>query len=83
MKYILVTILLTIFMYGRGIDTHENYLTSNWCIDSKEVEEWTLVDKKGKLYVFTAEELSLLPKNQYDFIYNHLRVKKVVFRNVE
>ena len=54
MKYILVTILLTIFMYGRGIDTHENYLTSNWCIDSKEVEEWTLVDKKVN-YMFLQQ----------------------------
>ena len=83
MKYILITTLLTIFVYGKGINTPENYLTNNWCIDSKEVEEWTLIDKQGKLYVFTAEELSSLPVDKYDFIYDHLRVKKVVFRNVE
>ena len=82
MKYILITMFLTMFMYGQGINTRGNY-QNDWCIDSREVEEWTLIDKKGKLYIFTAEELSSLPKDEYNFIHNHLRVKRVVFRNVE
>ena len=67
MKYILITMFLTMFMYGQGINTRGNY-QNDWCIDSREVEEWTLIDKKGKLYIFTAEELSSLPKDEYNFI---------------
>jgi len=55
----------------------------NFCLDSREVEEWVLMNKVGKNYIFTSEELNSLPTDKYDFIHNHLRVQSVVFRDID
>ena len=81
MKYILITTFLTMFIYGGEIN--EKKIDNNWCIDSDEVIEWTLVDRQGKLYVFTDMELKAVSNADYALIVENLRVKKVIFRDVE
>ena len=85
MKYILMIVFLTIYTYGQGINMYENrniFSDNNWCIDSDEVEEWTLVDRKGKLYVFTDTEMNAMSNEDYYMIVENLRVKKVIFRDI-
>jgi len=60
--------------------TIKKIVKANWCMNSLDVSEWNLVDKKGRIYVFTSKELNTIPKEDYDKIYKHLRVKRVVFR---
>jgi len=84
MKYM---ILLFLALFGQGVNANKktevnSFFEKNWCIDSDEVEEWTLVDRKGKLYVFTDSELNAVSNTDYDLIVENLRVKKVIFRDI-
>ena len=67
-------------MYGTEIN--ENKTDNNWCIDSDEVEEWTLVDRIGKHYVFTSAEMNSMSDEDYDLIVKNLRVKRLVFKDI-
>ena len=80
MKYILITTLFTALLYSKEADLRT---TNNWCIDTNEVLAWTLIDQNGNLYGYTAEELHNIPDSTYKQMQKYMRVKQVVFRDVE
>tara|TARA_A100001011_G_scaffold391251_1_gene476324 strand:+ start:91 stop:333 length:243 start_codon:yes stop_codon:yes gene_type:complete len=80
MKYILITTLFTALLYSKEVDLRK---TNDWCIDTNDVLAWTLVDKNGNLYGYTAEELYSIPDSTYKQMQKYMRVKQVVFRDVE
>ena len=80
MKYILITALFTALLYSKEADLRT---TNNWCIDTNEVLAWTLIDQNGNLYGYTAEELHNIPDSTYKQMQKYMRVKQVVFRDVE
>ena len=85
MKYIIITTLFTILMYGKGIGTHE-YAVKNktqWCVNVNDVEKWNMIDNKGKSYVFSQEEMDNLSKEEFEWITINIRVKAVLFKHVE
>ena len=80
MKYILITTLFTVLLYSEEADLRT---TNNWCIDTNDILAWTLVDQNGNLYGYTAEELHSIPDSTYKKMQKYMRVKQVVFRDVE
>ena len=80
MKYMLITILLTVFLYGKEVDLRTS---NNWCINVDEIQSYTLVDEYGNLYTFSSHELMTLPDSIYDMLYDKTRVKQLVFKNVD
>ena len=86
MKHILI--LLILVLLGQGINASDkkeriSFLQNGWCIDTNDVLAWTLVDKNGNLYGYTAEELYNIPDSTYKKMQKYMRVKQVVFRDVD
>ena len=81
-KYIILILFLALF--GQGINANKktkvNPLSTNeWCVNSKDIVQWKLIDKEGNAYLYTKKELMELPKEDYDFLVEHLRVKAILF----
>ena len=60
-----------------------SFLQHGWCIDTNDVLAWTLVDQNGNLYGYTAEELYNIPDSTYKKMQKYMRVKQVVFRDID
>ena len=86
MKYMII--LLFFVLVGQGINANNkkeriSFLQNGWCIDTNDVLAWTLVDQNGNLYGYTAEELYNIPDSTYKQMQKFMRVKQVVFKDVE
>ena len=86
MKHILI--LLFLVLVGHGINASDkkerlSFLQNGWCIDTNDVLAWTLIDQNGNLYGYTAEELHNIPDSAYKKMQKYMRVKQVVFRDVD
>ena len=83
-----IIILLFIVLLGQGINASDkkeriSFLQNGWCIDTNDVLAWTLVDQNGNLYGYTAEELYNIPDSTFKKMQKYMRVKQVVFRDVD
>ena len=86
MKHIIILLFLVLF--GQGINANNkkeriSFLGNGWCIDTNDVLAWTLVDQNGNLYGYTAEELYNIPDSTFKKMQKYMRVKQVVFRDVD
>ena len=86
MRHIIILIFLVLF--GKGINASDkkeriSFLQNGWCIDTNDVLAWTLIDQNGNLYGYTAEELHNIPDSTYKKMQKYMRVKQVVFRDVD
>ena len=79
MKYILITTLFTILLYGKEVDSRQDY---DWCVKIRDIETWVLVDKYGNLYDFTSKELYDIADSTYNKVRYNTRVKQIILRDI-
>ena len=82
MKYIML--LLFLALVGQGINANnkkerKSFLLDEWCINTKDVEKWNMVDMEGKSYLFSQEDLDNLSNEEFEWVTENLRVKAVLF----
>ena len=84
MKYMIILLFLVLLAQGINANNkkeRKSFLLNEWCINTKDIEKWNMVDMEGKSYLFSQEDLDNLSKDEFEWVTENLRVKAVLFLN--